>query len=272
LDGRSFAKGTQPGWLSRASFYRLEGVDTDKSTFQLSAPSLEETVAAKTPQYELIAPDDSHKTGLTLFAEGLRDALTGALQADTYDGPLLKAFQKFEGVFNAGVVGVELRNSDPASPRIELVPQDLKAFTSLRPKKFKPQNVKVAGKLEMIRHSDSAFALQLGNGSIVRGIFATGAPHPLDEFFGRPVVVSGLALFRPSGSLLRVDAEQVDLANESDQALWAAMPRSEETLFGKRGILESQSTKPVTDPLGKWPRELSEEDAQEFVTLLSEVR
>jgi len=273
LDGRSFARGTQPAWLSRASFYRLEGVDTNNSTFQLSAPSLEETVAAKTPQYELIASDDSHKTGLTLFAESLRDALSGTPHADTYDAPLLKAFQRFEGVFNAGVVGVELRNSNPVSPKIEFVPQDLKAFTALRPKKFEPRYVKIAGKLEMIRFSDSAFALQLANGTIVRGIFASGAPHPLDEFFGKPVVVSGAALFRPSGSLLRIDAEQVDLANEADQVLWAAIPRSEDPLLGPRGPLEFSKAGPgVADPFGRWPRELSEEDAGEFVTLLSEVR
>lgn len=88
------------------------------------------------------------------------------------------------------------------------------------------QPVRVAGNLDTLRHRDRMFTLILRSGARVRGVVADGsvALSALRELCGHDVVMSGVAKFRPSGSVLRVEAEWIERANERDLSLWASGP------------------------------------------------
>ena len=88
------------------------------------------------------------------------------------------------------------------------------------------QGVRIAGKLDVLRHSDRTFTLILHSGGQLRGVVASDAIDltALAALWGRPVVVSGVAKFRPSGSLLRVEAERIEPAAEHDLSLWGTVP------------------------------------------------
>lgn len=89
------------------------------------------------------------------------------------------------------------------------------------------QPVRVARNLDTLRHRDRMFTLILRSGACVRGVVAGGSVDlsALRELWGQDVVVSGLAKFRPSGSVLRLEAERIARANERDLSLWASGPR-----------------------------------------------
>jgi hypothetical protein len=268
LDGRSAAKGTPPSWLSRAAFFSLDAVEKDQAILHLSAPALGDSVAADTAQYELIPETDAAKTPLTLMSEGLSDALRGTDQTDTYDEPLLRTFETFRTVFHQGVVGFQLRNGGGHQPPLEVAPDSLDVFEALHPKTYEPRFIRLAGLLNTIRHSDKAFVLQIGAGTSVRGILQEGS-QSLSQFFGKMVVVSGQALFRPTGTLLRIDATRIDPANEADQAIWSALPIPFESSIHQRDYNQHQGPRSgVNAVFGKWPKTLSKEEMEKVAALL----
>lgn len=88
-----------------------------------------------------------------------------------------------------------------------------------------PQQVRVAGILRTNRTGERTFTLVLASGRRLRGVAARASAAALHESHGRVVLVSGLALFRRSGSVRRIEAELIEGAEARDLALWGAEPR-----------------------------------------------
>lgn len=87
------------------------------------------------------------------------------------------------------------------------------------------RRVIVAGKIEMIRHSDRRFTLILPAGEVLRGIASARVDlEDVAGLFGKPALVSGTARFHPSGSLLRVEADRIEPASADDVAVFSAAP------------------------------------------------
>lgn len=255
LEGRSSAHGTQPSWLPRASFFKLEGLTPDHSGFELAAPALSAAIPKNSPQYDFIGDEDADKTSLTLFSEGLRDAIAGREDSDTFDASLLKAFRQLDDVFGQGVVSLELRNSNPAAVPLEVSLGDLSILDTLKPVTPAPQQVRIAGKVDAIRHSDRALGLILATGVLVRGIVEGAAVADLPGFFGKDAVVSGSAIFRPSGALLRVEVTRLDPATDADRALFGSLPRPHGAPLNLRDIRQTQGPRSgVAAMIGGWPK------------------
>jgi hypothetical protein len=87
------------------------------------------------------------------------------------------------------------------------------------------RRVMVAGKLEMIRHSDRRFTLVLPAGEVLRGVASERVDiSDLAGLFGKHVLVSGTVKFRPSGSVLRVEADHIEPASADDVAVFSSAP------------------------------------------------
>jgi hypothetical protein len=61
----------------------------------------------------------------------------------------------------------------------------------------------------MVRHSTRSFALLLADGQEIRGVLEARDPDLLQKHFGQEITVFGKAIYRPSGSLFRLDAEEI---------------------------------------------------------------
>ncbi len=61
----------------------------------------------------------------------------------------------------------------------------------------------------MVRHSTRSFGLILDGGEEIRGILIEGTSEVLRGYFGKDITVLGKAIYRPSGTLLRVDASEI---------------------------------------------------------------
>jgi hypothetical protein len=70
------------------------------------------------------------------------------------------------------------------------------------------------------------FSLVL-EGTAVRGVVASDNidVRALGELWGEDVVVSGVAKYRPSGAVLRIEALRIERAETRDLDLWGRVPK-----------------------------------------------
>jgi hypothetical protein len=80
-----------------------------------------------------------------------------------------------------------------------------------------PQRVRVAGRLDVMGASQGVLELDVRPGEMVTVLWRGPEPvEDLRDLFNRDVVLEGTGIFRPSGALLRIDADAITLASSSD--------------------------------------------------------
>lgn len=270
LEGRSGTRGgPAPAWVTRAAQFGVTGFTTDIAGVELQAPALRDAIPERLAQYHLFEEVDGRQTALGLMGTGLEEATEGNENSDAYDEGLLGTFEEFRRVFRYGVREVEIRNGRPDAPSVRVTPAGLEVVTRLQRETPRPQRVRVAGVVDAIRHSDQAFTLVLGSGVSIRGVLAEGKPDALVPFFGQLTVVSGVAHFRPSGALLRVDAEDLAPGDEADLALWSSVPQPLAASFAPHELRRPQRPRAgVNALLGQWP---GDETDDEIFAMLAEI-
>jgi hypothetical protein len=153
--------------------------------------------------------------------ESLDDVLNGRLESDRYDRQLIGTLEAFGRLSRHGVGCIDVVNGRT----LRVDKRAIDAARQLRARIPEDRRIIVAGKLDTIRHSDRAFSLLLDSGEALHGIAAeTVDAATLGSLFGRTAMVSGIAKFRPSGKVLHVEAERIDLA-VGDVSVWSNMPK-----------------------------------------------
>ncbi|MGK4008661.1 hypothetical protein WMF31_39000 [Sorangium sp. So ce1036] len=219
IDGRSTAPGTPPAWLEDAAAFEIEQIE--EREIVLRAPSLAEALSLRSRQLDLFTAAEPGRSCLDYLEDSLDDALAGREDSDRYDRPLMATLEGFGRLFRHGVDSIELVNG--RTLRVDA--GGIEAIRALRQRTPEDRRVAVGGKLDAIRHSDRSFTLVLTSGETLRGLAAESvAPADLARLFGQPAIVSGIARFRPSGKVLRIEAERIDPAT-GDLAAWSTMPR-----------------------------------------------
>jgi hypothetical protein len=107
----------------------------------------------------------------------------------------------------------------------------------------------------------------LESGATLRGIAEGVDPAKLAELWGKKAVISGMAVFRPSGKVLRLEADEISPAGE-DFSTWSAEPKP---LLGSRGPSLRQPQGPrsgINAVIGQWP---GEEDDDQVASALEEL-
>lgn len=262
LEGRSRAGGGIPaGWVAAAARYEVVRILPRGAGIELRAPTLAEAVPERFAQGDLFPFVDAGDTPLSLLRASLRDALAGNADSDAFDEPLLSTFEDFRRVFRHGVNSVEIRNAAPGSPAVAVTPEGLQTVHRLKRQTPRPRRVRIAGKLDEIRHSDRAFTLLLESGEQIRGVLVDGEPNALAQHFGSIAVVSGTAHFRPSGALLRVEAENLATGDEEDAVAWGAMPLPLDAHTDSRTLRQPQGPRSgINAVIGTWPGDESDEE------------
>ncbi len=261
LEGRSAAAGKAPGWVSAAATFRMVDFTDEVPGVQLHAAPLAQTVPERIAQYSLFGGVDGGQSAFALMIESLDEAVRGNRDSDAYDESLLSTFEAFGSVFRHGVESVEIRNGRQESPVVRITPAGMEVVKRLQRETPRPHRVRVAGTVDAIRHSDRAFTLVLQGGGTVRGVLTEGDAESLTPYFGQVAVVSGEARYRPSGSLLRVDASSLSPGSEADLSLWSEKPRPRDTGFAPRELIRPQGPRSGLNALiGAWPGEESDEE------------
>jgi hypothetical protein len=256
-EGRSSARGPIPRWLEAAAAFDVKEIRAGSTQIVVEAPPLLEAAPEFFAQGDVLRPLRNGASALDLFHDGLRDAIAGELDSDSFDAPLLKTYGKLKRVLAQGFDEVVF--GDVAAITVDATALD--SIKQLRSRVPDARHVRVAGKLEQIQHSNQRFILVVA-GSPVRGVADESiSPTQLASLFGQHVIATGDAIFRPSGSLLRLDAMSLERAGKGASA-WEKLPRPLfEASKGPSPYRMSQTPKTGLGAImGRWPGEESDEE------------
>lgn len=262
--GRSTSRGRLPTWLAAVTDIRFVGYDerNGDTLLYFEAPTFGESAEELYREPELWptkpSPEDS---GFDLLGDVLTDVAAEAEDSERFDQPLLKRLIRFRGGLADGFDGAYLSGhryteSTPARLTVETI----QAAERLYAETPAPQRVRVAGHLDMIWQSRQGFILKLDDGTEVRGVLVEGDLSDLKELFNQRVVVHGRAVYRPSGRLLRLDAELVE-AGPNESAFWSRIPPPKGLKLDLKQVQQPQTFKTGAAAIfGKWPGNETETD------------
>jgi hypothetical protein len=268
VEGSSVARGTRPNWLDSASDIRFidyssEGEDT---LLHVEAPRLGEAAHEIYEQGELWdTKPAAEATAIDVFGQVISEVAAANPESVWFDRALLVQLKHLGKLFSEHLLSLRLpRDSVTVDKRV------VQNAAQLSDRTPAPRQVRVVGVLDMIRHSTRSFALKMPDGAEVHGVVENlEQVDSLRHLFGKPALVLGKAVYRPSGTLLRIDAQAVE-SGEGQPALWSKVPpaRSEKpklqrerpTDRGRRGIAAF---------FGAWP---GDETDEEFAAMLQDLR
>lgn len=266
FQGRSVGRGQRPRWLQAASDVRFMGHDgSDETRLYFEAPRLGEAAAQVYEKNELWPHElpPPAETGFHLLSDVLTEISAGQADSAHFDRPLLHRVGKFRSAFKGYFQELTIGSQRAGKDHDARIDRDvLDKARSLWRSTPSSHQVRVSGKLDMLRISTQSFALRLEDGAEVRGVLAEGDLSDVKGLLNCDVVALGKAVFRPSGRLLRVDASEIAAATQRDR-LFSRMPRPRTTRLDVRDVLHQQVQKGgVAAILGKWPGDESDEQIE----------
>jgi hypothetical protein len=271
--GRSSVRGSRPGWLHAAADIRfIDHRGDDASTLVFEVPRLGDAASQLYRHQEFFwsshpGPDD---TGFDLLGDVLTDVANRNEDSDRYDPQLLRRLAAFRTVLDRTfdemrIVGHRYTADRPARLTREIVTNARELYS----RGLMPQRVRIAGTLDMIRASTQTFTLKLEDGQEVQGVLAGADIDALKERFRQRVLVLGRAVYRASGHVLRIEADEIQLATDGDH-FFATLPKSRRRRFDLRNVLREQAHKKGVDAiLGRWPGDETDEVIEQALEEMS---
>jgi hypothetical protein len=266
LEGRSSAQGSPPAWVEQAAAFELIAIEEGSTQLVLEAASVADAAPEQFAQVELFGGVDGSRSCIELLADSLDDALSSKGDSDLYDDGLLTTFERFERVFRHGVQTIELANGR----RVRVERDSVGRLQTLKRNIPADQRVVVSGKLDALRHSDRMFTLVLEDGTSIRGVLASGSDlEGLGKLWGKQAKITGVAKFRPSGAVLRLEADGAEEVN-GEPSVWSAAPRPLFRELDTRTLRQLQGPRRgIAAIFGKWPGDESDEEFLRAVAELS---
>jgi len=261
FEGRSRSRRKRPDWLRAATDIRFLGHDgTDQTNLHFEIPSLGDAAPKLYKQRELWPTRPAAEdTGFDILGDVLTDVAAQNTDSDRFDRPLLDVIAGFRKVFNGTFTGMTWTRRNDTSNPVSLTPSIAETARTLFTNTPQPQRVRIVGKLDMVRASTSSFAVILDGGVEVRGVLSEGEIGSMPALNQR-VLVLGKAIYRPSGKLLRLDAEEVT-ATDDTNSFFSTVPKPIRKKFDLRETIRDQQHKlGIAAIFGKWPGD--ETDAQ----------
>jgi hypothetical protein len=132
------------------------------------------------------------------------------------------------------------------------------------------RRVRVNGRLDLMGVSQGVIKIHVVGGAVVTALW--DGKDPIDELrslLNRDVICEGVGVFRPSGTLLRIDADAVAAAGPGDTG-FAVVPRAAKVGDIKRQLLlKSGESSAYRELLGSIPPEESDEDFATAIEAMS---
>lgn len=258
--------GRRPDWLRDAA--DLNPVDIQEAgdhakVVIVEAPALGEAAAEVYEKRGLFDTFPAERdTALDVLGETVGVIAARNAASEWYDTDLLKRMTKFRAFFKQqGITRVGLASLNGAGietpPTATIDQATVDAATSLHRQSPKARRVRISGKLDMLRDSDRAFDLLLADGARIRGVWEDDL-GAIISLLRKQVVVDALAVFRPSGTLLRIEAGGMEEAATED-AYFSKMPSPAPGKIDIRAIHQTQAANTGLSAIyGRWPGDESE--------------
>jgi hypothetical protein len=273
---RSQQAGRRPAWLDRAADIRYDVRNASRSgdgetTLYFEAPPLGEAAEELYRQGELWPTRPAAAdTGFDLLGDVLADVDARNADSDRFDPGLLKRLGRFQKAFSGPYDEVQIESRRyAAQDRARLSRPIIQTAARLLDETPLPRRVRVVGVLDMIRASNQTLALLMQDGSEVRGTLLAGEFEALAKLLRGRVLIFGTVCFRPSGRLLRVDADEFRPATDADQ-FFAKVPKPFGRPRRKYSRLDADKmAQGLKSILGKWPGDETDEQIEAALKELS---
>jgi hypothetical protein len=270
LTGRSAQVGQPPKWLQAAWDVRATGFshrDLDM-VIHLSVPKLGEAAPKVFEQQtlwdEAVKPDE---TALELMGKLVQDVREQVSNSDSYDAPMLSRLNGWNGLLESKIRTIILPTAGMRYPNSILDQSVMAGARALGSRIPMERQVRVVGRIDMVRYSTRSMGLRLDSGDEVRCAIVNEEINELKDYVNKEVTILGKAIYRPSGSVLRLDVEQI-LETTVGREQFSQVPLS---LNAKpRSERRAQTVKTgVAAVFGAWP---GEETDDELLAALTELR
>jgi hypothetical protein len=157
------------------------------------------------------------QTAFELLGAALNDVRERRKDSNRFDRGLLQRISSYRRMLKRGIVRIGLPDTALDEPgEIDTLAVD--AASELCAATPASRRVRVTGRLDLMGAKQSVLKLDVKNGVAVAAVWEGQLPvETLRDFFNRDVVIEGSGVFRPSGLLLRVDADAIDFAGAQDE-------------------------------------------------------
>lgn len=209
------------------------------------------------------------QTAFELLGAALDDIGTRREDSNRFDAGLLRRIARYKVIFRCGLSRIVL--PDLAAPRpVSFDTAVIDAAHALSDATPPSRRVRVCGRLDLMGVSQGVIKIHVAGGAVVTALW--DGKEPIDELrslLNRDVVCEGIGVFRPSGTLLRIDADAVAAAGAGD-AGFAVVPRAPRVGDIKRQLLlKSGEASAYRDLLGSIPAEESDEEFAAAIEAMS---
>jgi hypothetical protein len=214
----SRARGRVPASLRAAADVRFVGHSGDDGAtlLRFGVPTFG-SVASELFLQQLLwdegpKPED---TAFELFGAALNDVAARRTDSNSFDPGMLRRIRTYRRIL--GIDRITMPDTD-AERRGQIDAGVVIAASELYAVTPAPKRLRVTSRLDVMGASQGVLNLDVRPGEIVTALWEDDEPvESLREFFNKDVVVGGIGVFRPSGSLLRVDADAIAAASSRDE-------------------------------------------------------
>lgn len=269
VEGESVRNGPRPAWLDSACAVDVTGLAAGSTVIAMEAPTLQEADATKFGDhrqrslFEEIEQNFGAQTAVDLFGRVLAAAVERDADEIVADRALLESCVRFAKVSGNGI---RLEGLSGRKEPLVITPEHVPQIELLRDETPPPQAARVSGTLDTISASRSDVILTLKDATKVPARMEEHDLDALRELFGKVVVVSGMAHYRPSGRLLMVDVESISEAGAGDH-LFESAPVARTRLPVVTPTAQDDSSG-VSAFFGTWPGEESEDELLEALQFI----
>lgn len=199
------------------------------------------------------------QTAFDLLSASLHDIRLLARDSERYDQAMLRQFSSYRHLLRDGLNSIFL--PDPRTHESEAIDKPLTvAASTLFQATPAARRVRICARLDSLGVSRKVLGLVLEDAANITAIWTLDGIVDLANFLDRQVLIEGVAEFRPSGTLLRVDADAIRIAGAGDTA-FAALPIPEiQRNYQQAAATVKPGHKPYAAIFGLIPADESDEE------------
>ncbi len=222
------------------------------------APTIKDAAPVLLEQKSLFGEDfNENDTAFEFLQDAVNVVRTGMEDSERFDADLLLDFRmrsaSTNGVSEIKLLGVDRTDAQPAD---EVLRANADALLSKIPD---PQLVRLVGKLDMVKSSNSNFELLLTDGTRLKGVWQGDDIGALGSFWDQDVTLDGVMVYKPNGKPLRIEGRSIRPPQERDLAFVPSrLNKPSQSLEIPKGVLT------IGQLRGTWPGNETDEEIEEF--------
>lgn len=198
-------------------------------------------------------------TPMALVIKSFTAALTDDSDKNQIDEPLIGELLKFKKFFTTDTEKILMTNRS-SIPEIEFSRKEMEKIEKIFKTIPAPEKTMVAGVIDEMKFSREQLILTTTENKKIVVTVAKTLFQEIKEFFGQEITISGMAYFKPGGSLSYVKMESFGRGGKSAQFFY----RKPEKLTMQQQIAlqlrEGKKRNPIDDIIGKWPGQETDEE------------